>query len=95
VRGGRGGNFIYFTHDNRLVIKHLTKTERKILVKEFLPKYYEHRLNNESLLVKIYGVFTIKTGRADSAEIMVMENLVKDPERLIGVFDLKGSCKDR
>jgi len=39
--GGKGGAFMYFTYDNRLVIKTMNEEELKTF-KQTLPFYYMH-----------------------------------------------------
>ena len=50
-----------------------------------------------SLLSKIFGVFTVKMQGVGAVHIMLMENVLrlKDPESLNYIFDLKGSLVDR
>ena len=62
---------------------------------ESFAKHYEK--NKHSLLAKICGVFTVKSGTMGSIHIMLMENCLryKNPSCLKYVFDLKGSVVDR
>ena len=55
------------------------------------------RTNNESLLAKIYGVFTINTDVFKSVDVIVMQNTVQVENKLNPQmkFDLKGSTKGR
>ena len=72
-------------------------SEVKTMLK-ILPSYIEHhRRNPDSLLAKIFGVFTIKKDRMDNEYVMLMENTLqlKNPENQKFVFDLKGSTFGR
>lgn len=53
--------------------------------------------NEDSLLCKILGIFTVETESFSSVHIMLMENTVrlKEPKQLRYIFDLKGSTVDR
>jgi hypothetical protein len=61
--GGRGGEFVYFTHDHKFVIKAISKTEKRVLINDLLPSYITNirESENRSLVSRIYGVFTIAT----------------------------------
>ena len=57
---GRSGSFFFFSHDNRFIIKTLTKTEMELQLR-ILPDYLKHFSSNpNSLIAKIFGVFSIK-----------------------------------
>ena len=65
---------------------------------KMLPGLSKHYKNNpDSLLSKIFGVFTVKTRATSSVHLMLMENVlqIKNPEGLRYIFDLKGSLVDR
>ena len=73
-------------------------TEKKVLL-EMLDDLIVHftKTNNESLLARIYGVYTIKTNVFKSVDVVVMQNTVlkekvSNPSMF---FDLKGSSKGR
>lgn len=75
----------------------MTKTEKDLYLAK-LPAFKDHFLaNKNSLLAKIFGVFTINTQLMKEVHVMLMENTVQlsDPTRLQYVFDLKGSSVDR
>ena len=72
-------------------------SELKLLMR-MLPSYEEHLKDNpDSLLCKIFGIFTVKTENFSEVHIMLMENTMrlKDQQKLKYVFDLKGSSVDR
>ena len=96
---GRSGSFFFFSHDRKFVVKTMTSTELK-LFKRMIPKYTEYlQANQDSLLSKILGVFTIEAActMGSQVHIMLMENTVrlKNVDELKYVFDLKGSTVDR
>ena len=60
--------------------------------------YCKHfKENKDSLISKILGVFTVKSGKMGDVHIMMMENTLRfrEPANLRYIFDLKGSKVDR
>lgn len=85
------------THDKRFMIKTINKKELKIML-EILPSYVEHHLKYpDSLIGKIFGVFTVKRQGNSPVILALMENTVqlKSPHMLRYKFDLKGSTLGR
>ena len=94
---GRSGSFFFFSHDKKFIIKTMTSGELKLFLR-ILPRLAAHfKKNKNSLLCKVFGVFTVKTSKMSSVHIMLMENTlrVKEKDQLKFVFDLKGSLVDR
>ena len=94
---GRSGSFFFFSHDHKFIIKTMTNSELKLYLK-LHDKLAEHHSKNEnSLLIKILGVFTVKSGKMGAVHIMLMENGIRlrDESQLKYIFDLKGSRVDR
>ncbi len=94
---GRSGSFFFFSHDRKFIIKTMTQQELDLFL-EKLPAFKDHlRSNPNSLLAKIFGVFTINTDLIKKVHVMLMENTAQfeDPTQLLSVFDLKGSLVDR
>jgi 1-phosphatidylinositol-4-phosphate 5-kinase len=57
---GRSGSFFFFSHDQKFVVKTMTKGELN-LVKRMMPSYAAHlQANPDSLLSKILGIFTVE-----------------------------------
>jgi len=71
---GKSGSFFFFSKDQKFVIKTMRRDEKTILI-NMLDDMIVH-LNNyrESLLVRIYGIFTLKTKIFGSVDIILMEN---------------------
>jgi len=79
------------------MIKTIKKSELKIML-EITPHYIEHNLRYpESLIGKIFGVFTVKKAGNDPIYLALMENTtqLKDEKMLRYKFDLKGSTLGR
>ena len=74
---GRSGSFFFFSHDNRFIIKTMSSSELKLLLK-ILPDYAKHLENNPySLIARIFGVFTVKVESLAPVTIMLMENTLQ------------------
>ena len=57
---GRSGSFFFFSHDKKFIIKTVSEAELKLFLR-ILPSLAEHyRKVPDSLLVKKFGVFTVK-----------------------------------
>lgn len=97
TRGGRSGEFFFFSSNNKVLIKTISNSEKNILL-EILPHYLKHYQHNpHSLIQKIYGLFTFVTGD-DSEEynLILMRNANGFPTRCIErAYDLKGSTVAR
>jgi hypothetical protein len=94
---GRSGSFFFFSHDSKFVVKTVSQTELKLILR-MMPNYTKHLMENKSsLLCKILGIFTVEAESFSRVHIMLMENTIrlKDRENLKYVFDLKGSKVDR
>lgn len=95
---GASGSFFFFTKCRRFIIKTLRRDEKKVLL-DMLDDYCKHLTysNNESLLTRIYGVFTIKVPTFAEIDLIIMQNtsLVHNKNARTLEFDLKGSLKGR
>ena len=94
---GSSGSFFFYSHDRQFIIKTISKSERDLLLK-ILPNLSKHFMENpNSLLARIFGVFTIETSRVDKVYVLLMENTlqVHQVDQLRNIFDLKGSTIDR
>lgn len=94
---GRSGSFFFFSHDNKFIIKTISKGELNTFL-EMLPQLAEHyRRNPDSLIVKTFGAFTVKTNATGEVHLVLMENTLqlKNKKGLRYIFDLKGSLVDR
>jgi 1-phosphatidylinositol-4-phosphate 5-kinase len=62
-------------------------------IKKIADEYFQHlQKEPDSLLVRIYGVYSIKIGGKTPVNLMLMQNTLQiDKERLEYIFDLKGS----
>jgi Phosphatidylinositol-4-phosphate 5-Kinase len=53
--------------------------------------------DNNSLLARFYGIFTIKSNYFPSLDVVVMQNTINrvSPKSMVMKFDLKGSTMNR
>ncbi len=57
---GRSGSFFLFSHDDRFIVKTISKGELDLFLNKLLPTYLDHVIE-PSLMAKILGVFTVKS----------------------------------
>ena len=95
---GRSGSFFFFSYDRKFIIKTLKGNEKDALL-EMLEDFIKHIkiTNGNTLLAKVYGVYTIKTNVFDPLDIILMQNtsMLQDPHNDRLLFDLKGSSANR
>ena len=73
---GKSGSFFFMTHDKRFMIKTMNATELEIMLK-LLPSYIAHHMKYpDSLISKIFGVFTVKREGMAPVILALMENTV-------------------
>mmetsp|Transcript_13980 Transcript_13980/g.19068 ORF Transcript_13980/g.19068 Transcript_13980/m.19068 type:complete len:292 (-) Transcript_13980:1034-1909(-) len=71
---GKSGSFFFFSHDKQFIIKTMKEAELKAL-KTMLPEYVSYLKRNPfSMLVKIYGAFTLKRPWMKAVTVILMEN---------------------
>jgi 1-phosphatidylinositol-4-phosphate 5-kinase len=89
-KGGRSGSSVFFTYDQRFVVKTVSNSEKLQLLR-ILPDYRKRISYSNSRLVRIIGLFKIKP---ENQDFIIMENIVSSQQDAI-VFDIKGSNIDR
>ena len=73
VDGGRSGSEIIFTYDKKYLLKRIPKTERETLLK-ILGDYHNIMINSQSLLCRIYGLYTFAINDFEE-DIILMRNM--------------------
>lgn len=93
---GRSGSFFFFSHDDKFIIKTIPAHEKKMFL-DVIDDYIVHiRSNPDSLLARIYGIFTIKTKYYSPVDIIIIKNAASGKQSLMKYhFDLKGSLVSR
>lgn len=101
----RSGQFFFYSHDGRYMIKTLTHTESKFL-REILPHYYRHLTRHPStILTHFYGMYRVDMpsypGPGDGSRhhsrlhFIIMRSVFHTEKRIDRVWDLKGSRAGR
>ena len=91
---GKSGSFFLSTSDQKLSIKTISRSERKLMMR-FLKDYANHvNTYDRTLLCRIFGVFSINVPGITIIDIILMENVFQGPKPLI-LYDIKGSTTGR
>jgi 1-phosphatidylinositol-4-phosphate 5-kinase len=92
---GKSGSFFFFSYDNQFLLKTMNDNEMSIF-NESLPDYYFHlRQNKNSLMARIYGIFTVMMEELKPVHILLMQNSARTQSAPLYIFDLKGSMVNR
>ena len=92
---GKSGSFFFFCYDRRFLIKTMNDSEMAVFMKA-LPEYFNHcRLYPDSILARIYGVYTVMLEELVPVHILVMSNSAQVRHKMNYCFDLKGSMINR
>ena len=70
---GASGSFFFFSKDNKFLIKTLQGNEKRRLLSlldNFIKHFSEHGEN--SLLARIYGIFTFKSNKYAPIDLIIM-----------------------
>lgn len=89
--GGNSGSFIFFTENQKFVIKTLQGSEKETLLRFLDPFLLHLELNPHSLIARIYGIYTLVTRWSQPIDVIVMQNTAVLTNPRIMTFDLKGS----
>ena len=96
---GKSGSFFFYSYDRKFIIKTITNEEKETMRKILLDYYLyikERNENNNTLITKIYGIFTVVIKNASSVNVILMQNLFGcSPIHIQRMFDLKGSSVQR
>ena len=96
---GKSGSLFYYSFDGKFILKTISRMEFLFLQK-ILKAYYDHLIeNDESLLIRIFGLHKIKTFKSKTKfskiYIIIMQNLLNTDLRLDIKYDIKGSFYGR
>jgi 1-phosphatidylinositol-4-phosphate 5-kinase len=74
---GKSGSFFFFSHDKQFLIKTMTDSELETFNAMF-KSFYTHLIQNpDSLLARIYGIFTVKMEDIAPVHLILMGNTVQ------------------
>jgi len=93
---GKSGSFFFFSHDRNFIIKTMNESDMSAFKRVFA-EYYQHvSTRQNSLLARIYGVYSVKMEDIEPVNLILMGNTKKgDDKQVEHVFDLKGSIIHR
>ena len=93
---GKSGSFFFFSHDTNFLIKTMTMNDFNAFMYVF--KFYFEHINQypESLIARIYGVYSVQMDEMDPVYLILMGNTKQIDDKYIKkVYDLKGSMVKR
>jgi len=92
----KSGQFFFYSHDGKYMIKTQTKEESKFL-RQMLPQYYKHiRDNPNTLLTRFYGMHRVKMHDLQSKiRFVIMGSVFYTEKEVHRIYDLKGSRQGR
>jgi len=89
---GKSGSFFFFSHDKNFIIKTMTNSDLKAFKKLFKDYFKAVATRPNSLLARIYGIYTVKMEDVEPVHLILMGNTKKSNDKnIVNVFDLKGS----
>lgn len=93
---GKSGAFMFFSHDERFLLKSMTTEDFNAWMKLF-KSYFDH-INTfpDSLIARVYGVYSVKLDDMEPVFVLMMGNTKPCNSKYIKkLYDLKGSLVDR
>lgn len=92
MSNSKSGQFFFYSHDGRFMIKTQTKDESKFL-RRILPHYYKFVMENpNTLITRFYGMHRVKMYHLRrKMHFIIMASVFDTPLEIHGRFDLKGS----
>ena len=96
ISNSKSGQFFFYSHDGRYLLKTQTKEENKFLL-DILPEYYQYLHDNpHSLLCRILGMHRIEMYHLRrKVHFVVMTSVFDTPNKIERMYDLKGSLVGR
>lgn len=96
ISNSKSGQFFFYSHDGKYMIKTQTKEENKFL-KHILPHYFKYLTENpHSFLVRILAMHRVKMNHLRrKVHFVIMTSVFDTPEQIHTIYDLKGSLIGR
>ena len=96
MSNARSGQFFFYSHDGRYMIKTMTGVEAKYL-ESIMPSYYEHcAANPDTLITRFMGLYKVKMYHLKrNVKFVIMGSVFDTDVNLTTMFDLKGSSLGR
>lgn len=94
ISNAKSGQFFFFSHDGRYMIKTTTQDECNFLL-SILPNYYQYLVQHpHSLLTHFYGLYRVRIPD-QQVHFCIMKSVFNTPRPMDCIFDLKGSSYGR
>lgn len=89
---GKSGSFFFHSYDHKFLIKTITSEELDLFITKFAEPYHKHMMTyKDSLIIKIYGLYSIIIQGISEVHFIIMQNLLNVNHTYINrIFDLKG-----
>ena len=90
IANSKSGQFFFYSHDGKYMIKTQTKSESKFL-RRILPHYYKYVMSNpDTMITRFYGMHRVKM-RFLGAQMhfVIMGSVFDTPRQIHRRFDLK------
>lgn len=96
MANSRSGQFFFYSHDGKYMIKTQTREENKFL-RRILPDYYRYlREKPNTFITRFYGLHRVKMYHLRrKLRFVVMASVFDTPEKIHTMYDLKGSTVGR
>lgn len=96
IANSKSGQFFFYSHDGKYMIKTQSKEESKLL-RRIMPLYIQHLTRHpDSLLVRFYGMHRVKMKSLRSKTyFVIMSSVFNTPKPIAIKYDLKGSTVGR
>mmetsp|Transcript_4254 Transcript_4254/g.8143 ORF Transcript_4254/g.8143 Transcript_4254/m.8143 type:complete len:522 (+) Transcript_4254:151-1716(+) len=96
VSNAKSGQFFFYSHDGRYMIKTQTQEEKNFL-RHILPHYFLHlKENPHSFITHFYGMYRVKIpDLGKSVHFVIMKSVFNTEKEIHKIWDLKGSTLGR
>mmetsp|Transcript_22649 Transcript_22649/g.28575 ORF Transcript_22649/g.28575 Transcript_22649/m.28575 type:complete len:523 (-) Transcript_22649:130-1698(-) len=96
ISNAKSGQFFFYSHDGRYMIKTQTQEEKSFL-RRILPDYYSHLKHNpHSFITHFYGMYRVKIpDLGKSIHFVIMKSVFNTELEIHKIWDLKGSTLGR
>lgn len=96
MSNAKSGQFFFYSHDGRYMIKTQTAGESKFL-RRILPRYFQYISHNpHNFLTHFYGMYRVKMKHLRrNVHFVIMKSVFNTNKTIHKIWDLKGSTKGR
>ncbi|SPR00499.1 unnamed protein product (mitochondrion) [Plasmodiophora brassicae] len=95
IANSKSGQFFFYSHDRRFMIKTITNSEAKFL-QRILPQYHDYVMaNRNTLLTAFLGMHRVKPHKMKKMHFIIMGSVFFTDLFINEVYDIKGSTLGR